>query len=56
MKRKLATLTVEEKKVWESLFTHNVNSGMRVKAADAEAWKGLCEQFPRLRKFDGAKA
>lgn len=55
MAKKLATLTAEEKKVWGSLFTHNVNSGMRVKQADADAWRGLCEQFPRLRKYDGCK-
>ena len=55
VKRKLATLTPLEDKRWEQLFSHNVNSGMNDRAADEEAWQGLCEEFPRLRKYDGCK-
>jgi len=53
--KKLATLTVEQDSVWTKLFSSNVNSGMNERAADREAWSGLCEQFPELRAFDGAK-
>ena len=55
MKRKLATLTAAENKRWEWLFSWAVNNGYTQRAADREAWKGLCEEFPRLRKYDGAK-
>ena len=24
--------------------------------ADAEAWKGLCEEWPELKQYDGAKS
>jgi hypothetical protein len=56
MRRKLATLTIAENKRWEWLFSWAVNNGYTQRAADKEAWKGLCEEFPRLRKFDGARA
>lgn len=29
--------------------------GMTDRQAAADAWKGLQEEFPRLRKYDGAK-
>ena len=54
-KRKLATLTPEQDKVWVALFTLNLNNGMTETQADEDAWQGLCEQFPELRKFDGCK-
>lgn len=54
-KRNLATLTPEENAVWCELFAVGVNGGLHESDADAEAWRGLCEQFPRLREFDGAK-
>lgn len=54
-RRKLATLTPEQDKVWVSLFTLNVNNGMTELQADEDAWQGLTEQFPELKKFDGAK-
>jgi hypothetical protein len=54
--RNLATLTPAENKRWEQLFSWAVNDGYTQAAADKEAWKGLCEEFPRLQRFDGAKA
>jgi hypothetical protein len=56
VRRKLATLTSAENKRWEWLFSWAVNSGHTQHAADREAWKGLCEEFTRLRKYEGAKA
>jgi hypothetical protein len=56
VKRKLATLTAAENKRWEWLFSWAANNGYTQRAADREAWKGLYEEFPRLRKFDGARA
>jgi hypothetical protein len=55
MRRKLATLTSAENKRWEWLFSWAVNGGYAQLAADREAWRGLCEEFPRLRKYEGAK-
>jgi hypothetical protein len=56
MRRNLAALTAAENKRWEQLFSWAVNSGYTQRAADREAWRGLCEEFPRLMKFDGARA
>ena len=56
MRRKLTALTVAENKRWEQLFSWAVNCGYTQRAADREAWKGLQEEFPRLRKYDGARA
>jgi hypothetical protein len=55
MRRKLAALTSAENKRWEWLFSWAVNNGYTQSAADIEAWRGLCEEFPRLRKYEGAK-
>jgi hypothetical protein len=54
--RKLATLTAEENKAWESAFAFHVNNGASDKRADSLAWKDLCAEFPRLRNFQGCKA
>ena len=55
MRRKLATLTTAENKRWEWLFSWAANNGYTQAAADKEAWKGVCEEFPRLRRYEGAK-
>lgn len=55
-KRKLVQLTAEQNKVWTKLFEHEANSGCSGKEADRRAWVGLCEQYPELRQYDGAKA
>lgn len=49
-----ATLTVEENKRWEQLMAIGLNNGLADEQADKEAWEGLCEEFPRLRKYSGA--
>lgn len=55
-RKRLARLTPEEDRLWVALFEHAVHSlkygGLR---ADAYTWRHLCEAFPRLRKFHGAK-
>ncbi len=53
--KKLATLTVEQDKIWTKLFEIAANSGATDSQADKIAWTGLCEQFPNLRAYDGCK-
>lgn len=60
MKRKakinpLAHLTPEEDKLWTFAFEFHVNGGKSDNEADALAWKAVAKQFPRLRKYIGAK-
>jgi hypothetical protein len=54
MKRKLATLAAEEEKTWEAAFRFHYASKTETRAANA-AWRDLQREFPRLRKYDGAK-
>lgn len=54
MKRK-ARLTIAENKAWEFAFAFHVDNGMSDKRADALAWKDLCAEFTRLRKFQGCR-
>ena len=55
MKRKLVILKPLENKRWEQLFSWAMNNGYTEARADREAWKGLCEEFPRLRKYSGCR-
>ena len=55
MRPKLAALTPAEDYRWEQLFSSAINSGYSEKRADADAWRGVCEEFPRLRRYDGAR-
>jgi hypothetical protein len=54
-KPKLATLTLDENKAWELAFAFHKNTGKCTVAADRLAWRDVCREFPRLKKFDGAK-
>lgn len=53
--RKLVELTAEQDRVWQSLFAIAANNGATDERADREAWDGLCEQFPKLKQFDGCE-
>ncbi len=56
MKRRVAKLTTAEEKAWESAFRfHCVQDKTATRAANA-AWGDLQREFPRLRKYDGAKS
>jgi hypothetical protein len=56
MRRKLAKLTPLEEKAWESAFRfHRVARKSETRAANA-AWRDLQREFPRLRRYDGARA
>jgi hypothetical protein len=56
MPRKLAKLTTAEEKAWEHAFRfHSVAGKSDTRAANA-AWRDLQGEFPRLRKYQGAKA
>lgn len=55
MKKRLVTLTSEQDKIWVKLFENAANGGATDLQADKLAWEGLCEQFPHLRVFDGAR-
>lgn len=46
-------LTPEENKRWEQLMAIGLNDGLTDSQADKGAWRGLCEEFPRLLEFDG---
>jgi hypothetical protein len=53
MKPRLPHLTPEQDRIWTTLFSLAVNHGATDAEADREAWDGLCEQSPELRRFDG---
>ena len=55
MAKNLAKLTPAEDKVWSDAFEFYVNAGKTDRMADKYAWRDVCEQFPRLKKFDGCK-
>lgn len=53
--KRLARLTRAEEKAWESAFRfHCVARKGEIRAANA-AWRDLQEEFPRLRRYDGAR-
>jgi hypothetical protein len=53
--KKLATLTPQEEKAWESAFRFHATRGGQDRAG-LRAWMDLRREFPRLRKFDGCRA
>jgi len=56
MRRKLATLTVEEEKAWEFYWRHHLMTGRQGQDRAAyRTWKNLQRDFPRLRAFDGCR-
>jgi hypothetical protein len=51
-----AQLTSEEKHAWERAFSFHLDAGNSDAVADRLAWRDLKKEFPRLKKFSGAKA
>jgi hypothetical protein len=54
--KRLATLTAEEDAMWDTLFALAVNEGLSDDDAAHDTWRGLQEEFPRLRDYDGCHA
>jgi hypothetical protein len=53
--RRLATLTAYEDHCWVFAFCFYLDDGKADLAADRLAWRDMCLEFPRLRKYDGCK-
>jgi hypothetical protein len=53
-KKKLARLKPEENKAWVFAFEYYKNDGKTDLQADKLSWRDVCEEFPRLKKYDGA--
>ena len=53
--KKIAVLTPEENKAWESYFACYVEDGLSDEEADQATWNDLQKDFPRLLEFDGCK-
>jgi hypothetical protein len=51
-----ATLTPEEDRAWTKAFQFHVDEGKSDAQADRLAWRDVKAEFPRLKKFSGAKA
>ena len=54
MKRR-ATLTIEEDKFWVETFNFHCEQGMTPSKADRKTWTEMKREFPRLKRYDGAK-
>jgi len=48
-------LTPKENKAWEFAFCFHSEDGKSDSQADKLAWRDLCLDFPRLKKFDGCR-
>lgn len=53
--KRLAKLTDIQDYRYGQLFEIATGQGMSAIKADIEAWRGLCEEWPTLRKYQGAK-
>jgi hypothetical protein len=50
-----AHLSPQQDARWETLFAIAVGDGLSDDEADAEAWTGICEEWPTLSKYSGAE-
>jgi hypothetical protein len=55
MTRKLAELTQEQDARWGKLMELALGQGMTDEEAGENAWRGMCEEWPELAQFEGAK-
>ena len=54
--KRLATLTKRQDKIYGDEFGHYMNNVRHdTKRADRYAWRSLCQMWPKLREYDGAK-
>ena len=52
--KNLAALSPEQDYRFGQLFGWACEEGMDDDAACSEAWRGICEEWPELAKYDGA--
>ncbi len=52
-KRKLAKLTRAEDAAWEWAWCYHMDDKPDAARADKLAWRDVCREFPRLRKYEG---
>jgi hypothetical protein len=53
--RKIARLTLEEDRAMNKAWQLHMSNHKTVAEADRLAWEDICQEFPRLKEFDGAK-
>jgi hypothetical protein len=55
-RRRLATFTPAEEHAWQSAFEYHLNvSKQGQDRACNRAWRDVQKEFPRLKKYDGAR-
>lgn len=54
-RRKRARLMALEDHAWVFAFYFHLDTGLTDLQADRSAWKDLCLEFPRLRKYDSCR-
>ena len=55
-KKRLAKFSKKENAFWTTAFEDYINlCGKSSRQADELAWKDVIAEFPRLKKYDGAK-
>lgn len=52
---KLARLNVAESRAWLRAFQYHVDSGCGPIRAGQRTWRDIQKEFPRLKKYDGAR-
>ena len=52
-RKKLARLSPQEDRSWVIAFCYYVDDGCSDLKADRLAWRDVCDEFPRLRGYDG---
>jgi hypothetical protein len=52
-RKKLARLTPHEDRCWVIAFCYYVDDGCSDLKADKLGWLDMCEEFPRLREYEG---
>jgi len=53
--KRIATLTSKENHAWEFAFCFYLGDNKKDSQADEMAWRDLCLEFPRLRKYAGCR-
>jgi hypothetical protein len=51
--RRRARLTSFEDRCWVFAFCYYVDDGFTDLQADKLTWRDMCEEFPRLKNYDG---
>jgi hypothetical protein len=52
-RKRLARLTPQEDRAWVIAFCYYVDEGRADLEADRLAWRDVCDEFPRLKRFNG---